>query len=77
MALTYNRDTWATGPKELLRIPVAVVRSLPPVELTLSYSTHASVSIKGYVGGKSKIRTSYISDGNYVICKYFCTANLN
>ncbi|XP_041349226.1 uncharacterized protein LOC121368556 [Gigantopelta aegis] len=71
MALTYNRELWSTNPQELIRIPVAVVRSLPPVELTLSYSTHTSAAIKGYVGGKLSIRTSYAADGKYVVSQQF------
>ncbi|XP_041349359.1 uncharacterized protein LOC121368686 [Gigantopelta aegis] len=71
MALKYSVDLWATDPKELLRIPVAVVKPFSEVELTLSYSTYASATVQGYVGGKSKIRTGYASQGNYVISQQF------
>ncbi|XP_067681059.1 uncharacterized protein [Haliotis asinina] len=71
MGINYTTPLWETGPIELIRIPVAVVRRLPPVELSLAYNTQTLASVFGYSGGSGRGRTGFRANGRYTISQQF------
>ncbi|XP_046559439.1 uncharacterized protein LOC124268503 [Haliotis rubra] len=71
MGVNYTTPLWETGPIELIRIPVAAVRQLPPVELSLAYNTQALASVFGYSGGSGRGRTGFRASGRYTISQQF------
>ncbi|XP_046553264.1 uncharacterized protein LOC124262764 [Haliotis rubra] len=71
MGVNYTAPLWETGPIELIRIPVAVVRRLPPVELSLAYNTQALASVFGYSRGSGRGRTGFRASGRYTISQQF------
>ncbi|XP_046571235.1 uncharacterized protein LOC124279450 isoform X1 [Haliotis rubra] len=71
MGVNYTTPVWETGPIELIRIPVAVVWRLPPVELSLAYNTQALVSVFGYSRGSGRGRTGFRASGRYTISQQF------
>jgi hypothetical protein len=68
MTIAKSAILWRTPPEEIIRIPLAVVRKLPPVELVVTYDTFALAHVRGYVGSKATIRQRYNVTGTYVIC---------
>ncbi|XP_045182304.2 uncharacterized protein LOC123541024 [Mercenaria mercenaria] len=67
MTINGSRLFWKTQPKELLRIPLAVVPGLPPVELLLSYDMDIFADIHAAVSGPSVLRNRYTTKGSYVM----------
>lgn len=73
MSLNASTLFWRTQPKELLRIPIAVVPGLPPVELLVSYDMDIYADVHAAVNGPAVLRNRYITKGSYVMCKYVIT----
>ncbi|XP_048259496.1 uncharacterized protein LOC124148471 [Haliotis rufescens] len=71
MGVNYTTPLWETGPIQLIRIPVAVVRRLPPVELSLAYNTQALASVFGYSRDSARGRTGFRASGRYTISQQF------
>lgn len=56
---------------ELFRVPVAQVRQLQPIYLTVSYQAETLASVKAYSAGKTSLRTAFNGTGFVTVCKYF------
>ncbi|KAK3589129.1 hypothetical protein CHS0354_017095 [Potamilus streckersoni] len=64
---------WKSLPKQLLRIPLAVVPRLPPVELLLTYSVDVVAEVHAAVSGPAILRNKYRTDGSYVLSQSMFT----
>lgn len=69
MSINASKLFWRTRPKELLRIPIAVVPGLPPVELLIRYDFDVYVDVHARVNGPAILRNRYVTSGSYVMCK--------
>ncbi|KAL3857350.1 hypothetical protein ACJMK2_012026 [Sinanodonta woodiana] len=64
---------WKSLPKQLLKIPLAVVPRLPPVELVLTYSVDVVAEVHAAVSGPAILRNKYRTDGSYVLSQSMFT----
>ena len=69
LTITKQKLLWMTEPEEIIRIPLAKVPKLPPVELAVTYNSHVFSNIRAAASKSVQLRTGYKARGNYVVCK--------